>query len=304
MKSPAIAALSKDILNEDILYAGKQETGCATYHEQLLLRLLTPIAKAFTAKEAVAIASEGIEAIGGQGYIESTHIPVILRDAQVLTIWEGTTHVLSLDMIRVLGSKNDGRAAVDGFVKACRQCVEPALAANIHASKEQSGRHDGVPSVSKQQHHQGEDRGVCMLKDVAGDVSDQVDVIERQLGHTVEMMMLGEQAQHMHAEVAIRARGMTMAMAALYCAALLVQHAHWSGESRDALIASEWTREVLLNQSIMGPFDHQVQGKESVGRSNNMKRGMGYDSSTVTLSERAAVIAGVQLPLSTPRAKY
>ncbi|HVV88000.1 MAG TPA: acyl-CoA dehydrogenase family protein [Kofleriaceae bacterium] len=72
-------------------------------HDQRLLRALTPIAKLTTAKQAVAIASEALEACGGAGYVEDTGLPVLLRDAQVLPIWEGTTNVLSLDTVRALG---------------------------------------------------------------------------------------------------------------------------------------------------------------------------------------------------------
>jgi putative acyl-CoA dehydrogenase len=67
-----------------------------------LLRLLTPITKLMTAKENFAATSELIESFGGAGYIEDTGLPVFLRDAQVLTIWEGTTNVLSLDTLRAL----------------------------------------------------------------------------------------------------------------------------------------------------------------------------------------------------------
>ncbi len=62
-----------------------------------LLRLLTPLAKLTTGKQAVAAASEAIECFGGAGYVEDTGLPQLLRDAQVLPIWEGTTNVLSLD---------------------------------------------------------------------------------------------------------------------------------------------------------------------------------------------------------------
>jgi hypothetical protein len=41
-----------------------------------------------------------IEAFGGAGYVEDTGLPPLLRDAQVLPIWEGTTNVLSLDLLR------------------------------------------------------------------------------------------------------------------------------------------------------------------------------------------------------------
>ena len=39
-------------------------------------------------------ASEALESFGGAGYVEDTGLPALLRDAQVLPIWEGTTNVL------------------------------------------------------------------------------------------------------------------------------------------------------------------------------------------------------------------
>ena len=44
---------------------------------------MTPVAKFYTAKAAVATVSEGLECFGGQGYIEDTGLPGMLRDAQV-----------------------------------------------------------------------------------------------------------------------------------------------------------------------------------------------------------------------------
>ena len=67
------------------------------------MRILTPLAKLFTAKQAVALASEALEGFGGAGYVEDTGLPSWLRDAQVLPIWEGTTNVLSLDLLRAAG---------------------------------------------------------------------------------------------------------------------------------------------------------------------------------------------------------
>lgn len=79
---------------------GREETGIATELDSHLLRLLTPVVKLYTGKQAVAVVSEGLESFGGQGYIEDTGLPGLLRDAQVLSIWEGTTNVLSLDVLR------------------------------------------------------------------------------------------------------------------------------------------------------------------------------------------------------------
>lgn len=103
------------------LLLGKVETGKATEIDKLLLRLLTPIAKLYTAKEAIAIASEGLECFGGQGYLEDTGLPTYLRDAQVLSIWEGTTNVLSLDVLRaVLKSKG---AVLNAYFKTVEQKI-------------------------------------------------------------------------------------------------------------------------------------------------------------------------------------
>lgn len=82
---------------------GCHEAGEASDDEQALLRLLTPLAKLTTARQSVAVASEVVEAFGGAGYVEDTGIPTLLRDSQVLSIWEGTTNVLSLDVLRVIG---------------------------------------------------------------------------------------------------------------------------------------------------------------------------------------------------------
>ena len=81
---------------------GRDECGTASDAERATLRLLTPVVKLYTAKQAVAVASEVLEAFGGAGYIEDTGLPRLLRDAQVLPIWEGTTNVLSLDVLRAL----------------------------------------------------------------------------------------------------------------------------------------------------------------------------------------------------------
>jgi len=85
---------------------GRIESGEATEAERLVSRLLTPIGKLTTGKQAVAVASEALESFGGAGYVNDTGLPRLLADAQVLPIWEGTTNVLSLDSLRAL--KQDG----------------------------------------------------------------------------------------------------------------------------------------------------------------------------------------------------
>ncbi|KAH9091283.1 hypothetical protein LEN26_018777 [Aphanomyces euteiches] len=70
--------------------------------DELLLRLLTPVLKAWASKVSFAAISECCEALGGAGYVEDVGIARLLRDCQVLTIWEGTTNILSLDLRKLL----------------------------------------------------------------------------------------------------------------------------------------------------------------------------------------------------------
>ena len=80
----------------------KVDGGEATPAEERSLRLLTPLLKYYLGKKAVWAASEGCEALGGNGYIEDWPMARVLRDAQVLPIWEGTTNVLTLDAFRAI----------------------------------------------------------------------------------------------------------------------------------------------------------------------------------------------------------
>jgi alkylation response protein AidB-like acyl-CoA dehydrogenase len=95
-----------------------------------LLRLLTPLMKLTTARAAVAVASEVLEAFGGAGYVEDTGLPVILRDAQVLSIWEGTTNVLALDALRTATKEDGALASLDEEIKACARSVHDARLAS------------------------------------------------------------------------------------------------------------------------------------------------------------------------------
>jgi len=69
-----------------------------------------------------------LEAFGGAGYVEDTGLPALLRDSQVLPIWEGTTNVLSLDTLRAL-SHGAGWAALKAKIAHCVDSVrDPRLA--------------------------------------------------------------------------------------------------------------------------------------------------------------------------------
>ncbi|KAI9231373.1 MAG: hypothetical protein BYD32DRAFT_430992 [Podila humilis] len=91
-----------------------------------LLRLLTPILKVWSAKHAFAMSQEAMEAFGGQGYMEETGLGRAMRDVLVNTIWEGTTNVLSLDVLRVMAET--GGDALELFIETVRGFLAPLKA--------------------------------------------------------------------------------------------------------------------------------------------------------------------------------
>ncbi len=82
--------------------ADSGESGTDAEDTYRLMRLLVPIAKARTARMAVETASYAMEVHGGNGYVNDFVTNRLLRDAQVLPIWEGTENILSLDVLRAL----------------------------------------------------------------------------------------------------------------------------------------------------------------------------------------------------------
>jgi acyl-CoA dehydrogenase len=115
---------------------GRQETGELSDQQRALMRLLTPIAKLLTAKQAVSVVSECIEAFGGAGYVEDTGLPALLRDTQVLPIWEGTTNVLALDAVL----RGELTAALPAVHARITECVQGATDERLAAAGAKAGQ--------------------------------------------------------------------------------------------------------------------------------------------------------------------
>jgi putative acyl-CoA dehydrogenase len=74
-------------------------------HEQVMRRLLTPVAKFWICKRGSAFAQEAMECLGGNGYVEEAGEGVmarIYREMPVNSIWEGAANIMALDLLRAL----------------------------------------------------------------------------------------------------------------------------------------------------------------------------------------------------------
>ncbi|MCC5859790.1 MAG: acyl-CoA dehydrogenase family protein [Ectothiorhodospiraceae bacterium] len=69
---------------------------------QKLLRILTPLIKFRTTRDARQVSADGMEVRGGCGYIEEWSDARVLRDAHLGSIWEGTSNIVALDVFRAI----------------------------------------------------------------------------------------------------------------------------------------------------------------------------------------------------------
>jgi acyl-CoA dehydrogenase len=67
-----------------------------------LLRILTPLIKFRTCRDARKVTGDGMEVRGGSGYIEEWSDARVLRDSHLGSIWEGTSNVVALDVKRAI----------------------------------------------------------------------------------------------------------------------------------------------------------------------------------------------------------
>jgi acyl-CoA dehydrogenase len=99
--------------------------------EYRLMRLLIPIAKLRTARMAIDTTSYAMEIQGGNGYVEEFVTNRLLRDAQVLPIWEGTENILSLDVLRALEREQAHEPFVEAVDEMLSGVTHPALADEV-----------------------------------------------------------------------------------------------------------------------------------------------------------------------------
>ncbi|HKK45916.1 MAG TPA: acyl-CoA dehydrogenase family protein, partial [Balneolaceae bacterium] len=92
--------------------------------EQQLLRMITPMSKWWLAEQSVYSVRECMELMGGNGYIEDFIMPRILRDVNVLPIWEGSGNIIVLDMLRATQKSRGLELVVEAIEKAAGKSKE------------------------------------------------------------------------------------------------------------------------------------------------------------------------------------
>ncbi len=78
--------------------------------ERAWKRILTPAAKFWVCKRAIPCVAEAMEVLGGNGYVETSVMPRLLREAPVNSIWEGAGNIMCLDVLRALAREPEAAA--------------------------------------------------------------------------------------------------------------------------------------------------------------------------------------------------
>jgi acyl-CoA dehydrogenase len=93
-----------------------------------LYRILVPLAKFRSARRGLEVASQGLEVLGGNGYIENWPLARQFRDAQCHTIWEGAENIICLDVLRAIVKEQAHDALLGRVDEALARAEHPALA--------------------------------------------------------------------------------------------------------------------------------------------------------------------------------
>ena len=99
---------------------------------QAFYEFLVPLIKGLSTEMSLEVASLGVQVHGGMGFIEETGAAQYLRDAKILTIYEGTTAIQANDLVGRKTARDGGAVAraIAGQIEA----TEGALKARSNAA--------------------------------------------------------------------------------------------------------------------------------------------------------------------------
>ncbi len=108
-------------------------------HNNAFYEFMVPLIKGFSTEMSLDVASLGVQVHGGMGFIEETGAAQYLRDAKILTIYEGTTAIQANDFVGRKTARDGGQVAkaIAGQIEK----TEAALAQRSSASSKAMHKH-------------------------------------------------------------------------------------------------------------------------------------------------------------------
>jgi alkylation response protein AidB-like acyl-CoA dehydrogenase len=112
---------------------------------QAFYEFMVPLVKGYSTEMSIEVASLGVQVHGGMGFIEETGAAQYLRDARILTIYEGTTAIQANDLVGRKTARDGGRtalaiaaqvAATEGELAAHASAAARSMARRLRAARE------------------------------------------------------------------------------------------------------------------------------------------------------------------------
>ena len=111
---------------------------------QAFYEFMVPLIKGLSTEMSLDVASLGVQVHGGMGYIEETGAAQYLRDAKILTIYEGTTDIQANDLVGRKTARDGGAVAraiagqieaTEGQLRARDSAAGRAVAARLATAR-------------------------------------------------------------------------------------------------------------------------------------------------------------------------
>src|SRR5688572_18586188 len=112
---------------------------------QAFYEFMVPLVKGYSTEMSLDVASLGVQVHGGMGFIEETGAAQYLRDAKILTIYEGTTAIQANDLVGRKTARDGGQVAkavadqvkkTEGLLAAQGSDDAKAVLKNLAAARE------------------------------------------------------------------------------------------------------------------------------------------------------------------------
>jgi hypothetical protein len=98
---------------------------------QAFYEFLVPLVKGYSTEMSLDVASLGVQVHGGMGFIEETGAAQYLRDAKILTIYEGTTAIQANDLVGRKTIRDGGMVAKGICAQIAKTEVELAARSSV-----------------------------------------------------------------------------------------------------------------------------------------------------------------------------
>jgi len=149
---PAEEALSVALFTADCL----DRADAGDTEAQVLRRILTPLIKLRACRDARKVTGDAMEMRGGNGYIEEWIEPRLLRESHLGSIWEGTSNIIALDVVRAATKGQAHRALarrLEPMIASASAELAKTLAERLEAALafvERAARQDGDSRAARQ----------------------------------------------------------------------------------------------------------------------------------------------------------